>query len=71
MIQVGESTGNLDNSLQKVSKYYDNEVPAAIKNMFTFFEPMLIILMGGVVLFIALAIFLPIYRLTSTIGLHR
>jgi len=71
MIQVGESTGKLDQSLRKVSQYYDREVPAAIKKMFSFFEPMLIILMGVVVLIIALAIFLPIYKLTSTIGAQR
>jgi type II secretory pathway component PulF len=71
MIQVGESTGKLDTSLQKVSQYYDKEVPASIKKMFAVFEPMLIIFMGGVVLFMALAIFLPIYKLTSTIGSQR
>ncbi|MCP5107506.1 MAG: type II secretion system F family protein, partial [bacterium] len=68
MIQVGEKTGNLDTSLQKVSQYYDKEVPASIKKMFAIFEPMLVIFMGVVVLFIALAIFLPIYKMTSTIG---
>lgn len=71
MLQVGEKTGSLDKSLQKVSEYYDKEVPAAVKKMFAVFEPMLIILMGGVVLFIALAIFLPIYKLTSSIGGSR
>lgn len=71
MIQVGESTGKLDTSLQKASDYYDREVPAAIKKMFAVFEPMLIIVMGGVVLFIALAIFLPLYKLTSSIGGQR
>lgn len=68
MIQVGETTGELDTSLKKVSQYYDKEVPASIKKMFAVFEPMLIIAMGVVVLFIALAIFLPVYKLTSTIG---
>ena len=71
MLQVGESTGKLDSSLQKVSQYYDKEVPASIKKMFAVFEPLLIILMGGVVLFMALAIFLPIYKLTSTLGAQR
>lgn len=71
MLQVGETTGKLDTSLQKVSQYYDKEVPASIKKMFAVFEPMLIIFMGGVVLFMALAIFLPIYKLTSTIGSQR
>lgn len=71
MIQVGESTGKLDTSLQKVSQYFDKEVPASIKKMFAVFEPLLIIMMGGVVLFMALAIFLPIYKLTSTLGGQR
>ena len=71
MIQVGESTGSLDRSLQKVSQYYDKEVPAAIKKMFSVFEPALILVMGGVVLFIALAILLPTYKLTATIGQHH
>lgn len=67
MIQVGESTGNLDKSLNKVSQYYDREVPASIKKMFAILEPMLIIFLGGVVLFIALAIFLPMYRLAPNL----
>jgi type IV pilus assembly protein PilC len=71
MIQVGETTGQLDKSLSKVSQYYDKEVPAAIKKMFAIFEPMLIIMMGGIVLFIALSIFLPVYKLTSNIGMQR
>ncbi|MGE5340739.1 MAG: type II secretion system F family protein [Candidatus Omnitrophota bacterium] len=71
MIQVGEHTGNLDRSLQKVSQYYDKEVPASIKKMFSFFEPLLIVIMGAMVLFVALAIFLPIYKLTSTMGAAR
>jgi len=71
MIQVGETTGNLDLSLEKASQYYDKEVPAAIKKMFATFEPLLIIFMGVVVLFIALAIFLPIYKLTSAIGASK
>ncbi|MCP4213239.1 MAG: hypothetical protein GY765_01225 [bacterium] len=68
MLQVGENTGKLDTSLQKVSQYYDKEVPASIEKMFAVFEPLLIIFMGVTVLFIAMAIFLPIYKLTSTIG---
>jgi len=71
MIQVGEKTGNLDKSLQKVSQYYDKEIPASIKKMFAVFEPMLIITLGGVVLFIALAILLSVYKMTSTIGAQK
>lgn len=71
MISVGEKTGNMDTSLKKVSQYYDREVPLTIRKMFAVFEPLMIIFMGGVVLFIALSIFLPIYRLTSTIGMQK
>lgn len=68
MIQVGEETGSLDATLKKVSEYYDKEVPQAIKKMFAVLEPTLIVIMGGVVLFIALSIFLPIYKLTGGIA---
>ncbi len=71
MIQVGESTGKLDTSLHKVSQYYDKEVPQTINKIFAAFEPILIIAMGGIVLFIALSIFLPIYKLTSAMGANR
>ncbi len=70
MLQVGEETGALDSSLRKVSEYYDKEVPQAIKKMFAVLEPTLIVFMGGLVLFIALSIFLPIYKLTTAISAH-
>jgi len=68
MVQVGEQTGQLDMALEKVSSYYDREVPASIRKVFAAFEPLLILFMGGVVLFIALSVFLPIYQLSNAIG---
>lgn len=68
MIEVGEDTGKLDESLNKVSEYYDREVPAAIRRFFAILEPTMIVLLGGMVLFMALSIFLPMYKLTSSIG---
>lgn len=67
MMAVGEETGNMEDTLHKVSEYYDREVPAAIRRFFSFLEPAIIIMLGGVVLLIALSIFLPIYKLTSSI----
>ncbi len=67
MMAVGEQTGNMEDTLQKVSDYYDREVPAAIRRFFSFLEPAIIVMLGGLVLVIALSIFLPIYKLTSTI----
>ena len=68
MMAVGEETGRIEVTLEKVSDYYDREVPAAIRRFFAVLEPSIIILLGVVVLFLALAIFLPIYKLASSIG---
>jgi type IV pilus assembly protein PilC len=68
MLATGEETGNLEGTLKKVSKYYDREVPAAIKQIFTVLEPLILVVMGGLVLFFALAILLPIYQFGTSIN---
>src|SRR4030042_2281660 len=59
MISVGETTGGLDEMLMRVADYYDVEVDNAIKKMSTYIEPLLTLFLGVVVLFLALAVFLP------------
>lgn len=61
MISVGEQSGKLDEMMPKVSQHYDLEVEYTIKNLSTLIEPVLIITIGGIVLFLALAIFLPMW----------
>jgi len=61
MISVGEQSGKLDEMMPKVSHQYDLEVEYTIKNLSTLIEPALIITIGGIVLFLALAIFLPMW----------
>ncbi|MBI4685442.1 MAG: type II secretion system F family protein [Nitrospirae bacterium] len=61
MVAVGEETGALDNMLTKVSDYYDLEVEYSIKNLSTTLEPLLLVLLAGMILFLALGIFLPIW----------
>jgi MSHA biogenesis protein MshG len=61
MVAVGEETGALDTMLTKVSDYYDQEVEFAIKNLSTSLEPVLLVFLAGMVLFLALAMFLPIW----------
>ena len=68
MINVGEQTGNLANTLDKVNQYYDKEVPAAVKKIFALIEPVMILFMGVVVGGIALAVFLPLTKLISAVG---
>lgn len=63
MVAVGEETGRLDEMLLNISKYYDRDVEYAIQNLSTALEPLLLTLIGGVVLFLALAIFLPWWNL--------
>jgi type II secretory pathway component PulF len=65
MVAVGEDTGNLDEMLTRVSEYYDREVEYAIRNLSTMIEPILLLFIGGMVLFLALGIFLPMWDMMS------
>lgn len=64
MISIGEQSGSLDEMLLNVSKHYDTEVDYAVKNLTSMIEPILTVGVGLIVLFLALAIFLPIWNLT-------
>ena len=65
MISVGETTGGLDGMLMRVAEYYDIEVENAVKKMSTYIEPVLTLFLGVVVLFLALAVFLPWWNIAS------
>jgi MSHA biogenesis protein MshG len=61
MVAVGEETGKLDEMLMKVSAYYDREVDYALKTLSSALEPVLLVAIGGMVLVLALAIFMPMW----------
>ena len=65
MISIGEQSGSLDTMLLNVSKHYDTEVEYAVKNLTGMIEPVLTVGVGVIVLFLALAIFLPMWSLTT------
>jgi type II secretory pathway component PulF len=65
MIGVGEETGNLDTMLNKVSDYYDMDVDYTLRNLSTMIEPILLSFVAGMVLFLALGIFLPMWNMIS------
>jgi type IV pilus assembly protein PilC len=67
MIDVGEETGALDSMLVKVADIYDAEVEAAVEAMLALMEPMIIIVLGGIIGFIVIALYLPIFTLGDTI----
>lgn len=63
MLATGEETGNLDRVTQDMGDYYDKEVDEITKNLTKLMEPLIMVLVGGVVAFLAVAIYLPIYQL--------
>lgn len=65
MIAVGEETGELDNVLNKVAEYYKDEVDVATSSMSTILEPVFLIIMGLVVAFIALSVYMPMFQLSE------
>lgn len=67
IIQTGEKTGALPKLLIKASDFFEYEVEILIESIMTIIEPILIIIMGIVVGFIAIAMFLPMFDITSTI----
>jgi type IV pilus assembly protein PilC len=67
MISVGEETGALDEMLSKVADFYDDEVDAAVDAMTSVLEPIMIVVMGGVVGVMLIAMYLPIFKLVSVI----
>ncbi len=67
MVGVGEATGNLSESLLFLAEVYEGEVEEMSKNLSSLLEPVLMIIMGLVVGFIALSIITPIYQLTQNL----
>ncbi|MFA6147763.1 MAG: type II secretion system F family protein [bacterium] len=71
MVSAGESTGNLDDTLENVAAYYDREVPAIVKKTFAILEPAMTILLALVVLGAALSFFLALYKMVGSMGATR
>ena len=68
MIEIGEETGNMEDMLDKVAAYYDEEVESATEALLAAMEPLIIIVMAVVVVPIVLAIMMPMYSLYDSIG---
>lgn len=68
MIEVGESTGALQEMLNSLADFYDEEIDTAVGRFVTVIEPALLIIMGIVIAVIVLALYLPLFDLTSVIG---
>jgi MSHA biogenesis protein MshG len=65
MMSVGEETGDLSELLDEVAGFYEREVDYALKNLSAAIEPLLVIFVGGLVLILALGVFLPMWEMIS------
>jgi type IV pilus assembly protein PilC len=68
LVRVGEETGLLDEMLLKLAEYFERDVETAIATLGAVIEPVLIIVLGGVVGFIVFSIFLPLYSLIGSVS---
>ena len=68
MIAVGEETGDIDGMLGKIADFYESEVDAAIKALTSIMEPVMIIVVGGIVGVIIIAMYLPMFKIYDLIG---
>jgi len=67
LIVVGEKTGKLDEVLSRMADFYNREVDRTLANIVSLLEPIIIIFLGLVVAFIAMAVIMPMYSLTASI----
>ena len=67
MIGVGEETGALEQMLSKVADFYEEQVDAAVKALTSILEPVMIVVVGGIVGFIVIAMYLPMFKVYDSI----
>jgi type IV pilus assembly protein PilC len=61
MLAIGEETGEMDTMLSKVADFYEDEVSTAVKTLTSLIEPVMIVLVGGIVGSILLAMYMPMF----------
>jgi general secretion pathway protein F len=68
MVEVGERSGELESMLEKVAQTYEDQVETSVTRLTALLEPMLILLMVGIVMFIIAATLVPLLQITTSIG---
>jgi type IV pilus assembly protein PilC len=68
MIDVGEETGDLDVMLMKIADNYDEEVDVAVASLLSLLEPFMVVILGGIVGTIVLALFLPLVSMIESVS---
>jgi type IV pilus assembly protein PilC len=67
MVSVGEETGSLDVMLAKIADFYEDQVDAAVKALTSILEPVMIVFVGGIVGFIVISMYLPLFKVYDAI----
>ncbi|MDG0817523.1 type II secretion system F family protein [Bdellovibrio svalbardensis] len=67
MISIGEQSGTLDIMLGKIADFYEDEVETAVKAMTSLLEPLLMVVLGGIIAVLVVAMYLPIFNMAGTI----
>ncbi|MDX6732643.1 MAG: type pilus assembly protein PilC [Baekduia sp.] len=67
MVGVGEETGALDTMLSKIADFYEDQVNAAVKQLASILEPVMIVLVGGMVGFIVISMYMPLFKVYDSI----
>jgi type IV pilus assembly protein PilC len=67
MIGVGEETGALETMMSKIADFYEEQVAAAVKALTSILEPIMIVVVGGIVGFIVIAMYLPMFKVYDSI----
>jgi type II secretory pathway component PulF len=67
LVRIGEDTGNVPGALHNLADTYESELTIALRLMTQLIEPVLIVVMGVIVAFLLLSIFLPLFKLISSI----
>jgi type IV pilus assembly protein PilC len=65
MISIGEKSGTMDTMFGKIADFYEDEVESSIKVMTSMIEPILMVVLGGIIAFLVLAMYLPIFDIAS------
>ncbi len=68
MFRIGEETGELSEMVNKLADFYEDEVETAVKSLTSILEPLMIVFVAGVVAFILVAMYLPMFNMMSTVG---
>ena len=66
MCTVGENTGNMDKMLEKVADFYEEEVEGTIQGMLKLIEPVMLVVLGGIVAGLMIAMYLPIFQMAGS-----